>query len=162
MIQSSRQVVVQVDDSRLTASVEPAAVSAPAAVLYVLGVVAAFATTWATFRYVAPPSRLIGAAAVAVVLIVVGMLLTRVRRPERPSLQAARRAPAAWVVGIAAAVAASLLVLAPRIPTTVWSTLLFLLIEAAAVSAIAMWSRRPDWGDSQILALAAGALFAYA
>jgi hypothetical protein len=30
------------------------------------------------------------------------------------------------------------------------------------VSAITVWSRRPGWGDSQILALAAGALFAYA
>jgi hypothetical protein len=132
------------------------------AAVYVLGVVAAFATTWATFRYVAPPSRLIGAAIVAVVLIIVGMLLTRVRPPERPSLQSARRAPAAWVVGLGAAVAASLLVLAPRLPTTVWKTLIFLLIEAAAVIAITMWSRRPGWGNSQILALAAGALFAYA
>ena len=43
-----------------------------------------------------------------------------------------------------------------------WRTLIFLLIEAAAVIAITMWSRRPGWGDSQILALAAGALFAYA
>jgi hypothetical protein len=37
----------------------------------------------------------------------------------------------------------------------VWRTLIFLLIEAAAVIAITMWSRRPGWGDSQILALAA-------
>jgi hypothetical protein len=125
------------------------------AMVYVLGVVAAFATTWATFRYVAPPSRLIAAAIVAVVLIIVGMLLTRVRRPERPNSEAARRAPAAWVVGIAAAVAASLLVLAPRLHAPVWRTLIFLLIEAAAVIAITMWSRRPGWGDSQILALAA-------
>jgi hypothetical protein len=132
------------------------------AVVYVLGVVATAVTTWAVFRYIAPPSRLIGATVVAVVLIIVGMLLTRARRPEHSSLQAARRAPAAWVVGIAAAVAASLLVLAPRIPTTVWSTLIFLLIEAVAVIAITMWSRRPGWGDMQILALAAGALFAYA
>jgi hypothetical protein len=132
------------------------------AVVYVLGAFAAFATTWATFRYVASPSRLIGAAIVAVVVIILGMLLTRVRRPERPNPEVARRAPAAWVVGIAAAVAASVLVLAPRLHATVWRTLIFLLIEAPAVIAITMWSRRPGWGDSQILALAAGALFAYA
>ena len=128
------------------------------AIVYVLGVAATAVTTWAVFRYMAPPSRLIGAALVAAVLIIVGMLLTKVRRPERSSLQAARRTPAAWVVGIAAAVAASLLVLVPRIPSTVWSTLIFLLVEAAAVIAITLYSRRPGWGDRQILALAAGAL----
>jgi hypothetical protein len=133
-----------------------------AAVVYVLGVVATAVTTWLVFKYVAPPSRLIGAAVIAVVLIIVGVLLTRIRHTEPPNLQAARRAPAAWVVGIAAAVAASLLVLAPRIPSTVWSTLIFLLVEATAVIAINLYSRRPGWGDSQILALAAGALFAYA
>jgi hypothetical protein len=35
------------------------------------------------------------------------------------------------------------------------------LVEAAAV-AITVWFRRVGWGDSQILALAAGALFAHA
>ena len=40
--------------------------------------------------------------------------------------------------------------------------LTFLVIEAAAVITITRWSRRPGWGDRQILALAAGALFAYA
>jgi hypothetical protein len=36
------------------------------------------------------------------------------------------------------------------------------IVEAAAVIAITLWSRRSGWGNSQILALAAGALFAYA
>jgi hypothetical protein len=48
-----------------------------------------------------------------------------------------------------------------RLPTAVGGTLTFLLIEAAAI-AITAWSRRPGWGDRQILALAAGSLFAYA
>ena len=39
---------------------------------------------------------------------------------------------------------------------------IFLLVEAAAVITITVWPRRPGWGDRQILALAAGALFAYA
>jgi hypothetical protein len=132
------------------------------AAIYVLGVAATALATWATFRYVAPPSRLIAAAVVAVVLVVVGLLLIRVQRPERHSHQAGRHAPATWVVGIAAVVAASVLMLAPRIPSDAVSTPIFLLVEAAAVIAITVWSRRPGWGDRQILALAAGALFAYA
>jgi hypothetical protein len=131
-------------------------------VVYVLGVVAAFATTWVVYRYVAPPSRLIGAAVVTVVLIIAGLLLTRVRRPDRAAVEASRPAPAAWVVGIAAAVAASLVVLTPHLPTALWRTLTILVIEAAAVIMITLWSGRPGWGDRQILALAAGSLFAYA
>ena len=132
------------------------------AVVYVLGVVAAFATTWATFRYVAPPSRLIGAAVVAVIFIVAGVLLTIAPRRKLPGVQASRPAPAAWVVGIASALAASIVVLTPHLPTAVWRTLTILVIEAAAVITITLWSRGPGWGDRQILALAAGALFAYA
>jgi hypothetical protein len=37
-----------------------------------------------------------------------------------------------------------------------------LVIEAVAVIVITIWWRRPGWGDRQILALGAGALFAYA
>ena len=116
----------------------------------------------ATFRYVAPPSRLIGAAVVAVILIVAGVLLTTAPRRKLPGVQASRPAPAAWVVGIASALAASIVVLTPHLPTAVWRTLTILVIEAAAVITITLWSRRPGWGDRQILALAAGALFAYA
>ena len=52
--------------------------------------------------------------------------------------------------------------MAPWIPNAIGSTLTFLVIEAAAVITITRWSRRPGWRDRQILALAAGALFAYA
>lgn len=131
-------------------------------VVYVIGVVAASATTWVVYRYVAPPSRLIGAAVVAVILIIAGVLLTKKRRGERPGLEASRPAPVPWVVGIAAAVAASIVVLTPDLPGAVWRSLTILVIELAAVIMITLWSRRPGWGDRQILALAAGALFAYA
>jgi hypothetical protein len=130
--------------------------------VYVIGVVAAFATTWVVYRYVASPSRLIGAAVVAVVLIVAGVLLTRVRCPERSGLEASRPAPAAWVVVGAAAVAASLVVITPHLPGAVWRTLTILVIELVGLITITLWSRRLGWGDRQILALAAGALFAYA
>jgi hypothetical protein len=132
------------------------------AVVYVLGVVAAAITTWLTFPYLAPPSRLIGAAIVAIALIIAGLLLIRRRRPERPAAQASRRPPAAWLVGIVSAIAASIVVIAPQLPTAVLRTLTILVVEAAAVVTITLWSRRPGWGDRQILALAAGALFAYA
>ena len=130
--------------------------------LYVLGVVATFAVTWAEYRYVASAGRLIGAAIIAVILIIAGMLLTSLRRSSQAGIQASRPAPRAWIVGIFAAVAASILVVAPWIPNAIESTLTFLVIEAAAVITITRWSRRPGWRDRQILALAAGALFAYA
>jgi hypothetical protein len=132
------------------------------AALYVLGLGAAFGTTWLEYRYVASSSRLIGAAVVAVILIIASMLLTTARRRQRTAAQTSRQAPAAWAVGIAAAVGASIIVIAPHLPTAALRTLTILLVEAAAVIAILVWSRRSGWGDRQILALAAGALFAYA
>jgi hypothetical protein len=80
----------------------------------------------------------------------------------RPAPQPSRPAPAPWVVGIAAAVATSILVVASHVPTAAGSTLTFLLTEAAAVAAIAVWSRRPGGSQLHVLALAAAALFAYA
>jgi hypothetical protein len=132
------------------------------AVLYLLGVVAAFAITWLQYRYVSQPSHLMSAAVLAVILIIAGIVLTNAGRAARPSGQTSRRAPGAWLVGIVAALAASILVIAPQLPTAALRTLTILVVEAAAVIAIMLWSRRPGWGDWQILALAAGALFAYA
>ncbi|MFL6045832.1 MAG: hypothetical protein ACJ72M_12020 [Propionibacteriaceae bacterium] len=51
------------------------------AVLYVLGLAAAFGTTWLEYRYVASPVHLIGAALIAMILIIVGMLLATLWRP---------------------------------------------------------------------------------
>lgn len=132
------------------------------AVLYVLGLLAAFGTTWLEYRYVASPVHLIGVALVTLILIIAGMLLTKRRRPVHPATQASGRAPAAWLVSVASAVAASIVVLTPHLPTAALRTMTILIIEAAAVIAITLWSRRPGWGDKQVLALAAGALFAYA
>lgn len=132
------------------------------AVLYILGVLATFAGIWASYRYVASPANLIGAAVIAVILIIAGILLTH-RRPSRPDTgKTSRPAPSAWIVGIFAATAASILVIAPWIPSAAGSTLTFWVIEAVAVIMITVWSRRLGWGDRQILALAAGALIAYA
>ena len=132
------------------------------AVVYVLGVVAAFATTWGDLplrRAAESSDRRSGRRS----------HLDRRRRAadnraasQAPRCPGVRPAPAAWVVGIASAPAASIVVLTPHLPTAVWRTLTILVIEAAAVITITLWSRRPGWGDKQILALAAGALFAYA
>jgi hypothetical protein len=130
--------------------------------LYGLGIAATVAATRATYPYVAPTSRLAGAALVALVLVLVGARLTTRRPVPRPAPQRSRPAPAPWVVGTAAAVATSILVVASRVPTAAGSTLTFLLTEAVAVAAIAVWSRRSGWGQLHVLALAAAALFAYA
>jgi hypothetical protein len=94
--------------------------------------------------------------------VLAGILLTHRRPSRRPSGQTSRPAPSPWIVGIFAAIAASILVVAPWIPTAAGSTLTFLVIEGLALITITVWSRRPGWGDRQILALTAGALFAYA
>jgi hypothetical protein len=107
-------------------------------------------------------SRLVGAALVAVVLVAIGARLTIRRQAPHPAPQGSRPAPAAWVVGIAAAVATSILVVAAQVPTAAGSTLTFLLTEGVAVAAIAVWSRRSGWSQPHVLALAAAALFAYA
>jgi drug/metabolite transporter (DMT)-like permease len=52
--------------------------------------------------------------------------------------------------------------MASRVPTAAGSTLTFLLTEAVAVAAVAVWSRRPGWSQLHVLVLAAAALFAYA
>jgi hypothetical protein len=85
---------------------------------------------------VAPSRRLIVATIVAVILIIAGLLLTTRRRSERPAAQSARRSPGAWVVGIASAVAASLVVITPYLPTALLRTLTILVVEAAAVIAV--------------------------
>jgi hypothetical protein len=87
------------------------------AVLYLLGVLGTFARTWASYRYVAPTADLIGAAVIVVILIIAGILLTHRRTSRRPAGQASRPAPSAWIVGILAAIAASVVVVAPWIPT---------------------------------------------
>ena len=127
-------------------------------VLYALGVAATAVATFATYRYVAPASQLIGAAAVAVILTVVGVRLPA----RRPRPEGRRPAPPAWVVGAFAGVAASVLVVASTVPGAVGSTLTFLVVEAAATVTVVIWSRRSGWGDRQVLALVAAALFAYA
>lgn len=136
-------------------------------VLYVLGVTGAAVTTFATYRYVASPGLLFGTAAVAAVLIAVGVRLAArtapTVRPTRPSgPDGRRRAPSPWVIGPLAAIGTSVLVLAPSVPGAVGSTATFLTVEVVAAVAVTIWSRRPGWGDRQILALTAAALFAYA
>jgi hypothetical protein len=68
--------------------------------LYVLGVVATFAVTWAEYRYVASAGRLIGAAIIAVILIIAGMLLTKLRRSSQAGIQASRPAPSSRTPGM--------------------------------------------------------------
>jgi hypothetical protein len=150
-----------VPDRRTTPWLRPCGLVA-VAVLYGLGVAATVVVTQATYPYVAPTSRLVGAALAAAVLVLVGARLTARRPAPRPAPQPSPPAPAAWVVGIAAAVAASILVVAAHVPTAAGNTLTFLLTEAAAVAAIAVWSRRSGWSQRHVLALAAAALFAYA
>jgi hypothetical protein len=99
--------------------------------------------TWLQYRYVSQPSHLMSAAVLAVILIIAGVVLTNAGRAARPSGQTSRRAPGAWLVGIVAALAASILVIAPQPPTAVLPTLTILVVEAAAVIAIMLWSRRP-------------------
>ncbi|HEY9470727.1 MAG TPA: hypothetical protein VIQ76_14050, partial [Propionibacteriaceae bacterium] len=51
-------------------------------------------------QYVASAGRLIGAAIIAVILIIAGMLLTRLRRSSQAGIQASRPAPSSRTPGM--------------------------------------------------------------
>lgn len=130
-------------------------------VLYLLGISATAVTTGMSYGFAASPLQLLGAAAVAAALVLVAVVLGA-RRRSCPSPRMLRRAPSPWAVGIAAAAATSILVLAPDLPQPVISSATYLVVESVAIVAIVVWSRRSDWGAHHVLALAAAALFAYA
>jgi hypothetical protein len=105
-------------------------------------------------RFMATPAQFLGTAA-AVVLLVIAAFRLR----ERPPL--AGTAPGPLPVGAAALVTATLFLQTER-PPGWWSATAAAGLIVLAWAAVARWSRQGGWGPPHRLALAGGALLAYA
>ncbi|MFI9202332.1 DUF998 domain-containing protein [Streptomyces sp. NPDC053048] len=105
-------------------------------------------------RFVATPWQLGGTALAVVALVVAAFRLP----PARPRAGAA---PAPWAAGAGALVAGSLFLVTEFLPGW-WGFAVAVGLTAVAVAWGTRWSRRADWGPRHRLALASGALLAYA
>ena len=83
--------------------------------------------------------------------------------PRRPPTPIAGVAPDPWLVGASSLVAASLFLGATLAIDRGWLLIvIYLVIYASTIAVVANWARRAGWGPPHILALAGGALLAYA
>lgn len=125
-------------------------------VLFALGALAFFAGTYAEERFMASGPQLLGTAVVVVAVIVAAFAVGRDSGPvdDRP-------APEPWRVGVVALVAASAFKAGIYVPG--WLSLAgWIALFAAMAALVTQWSRREGWGSPHRLALAGGALLAYA
>jgi hypothetical protein len=125
--------------------------------LFVFGVVATTAFTLQGDPFLASPAQLAASAVLCVVLIAVAFALRPSARPAR----APGSVPSFWLVGAVALGACSAFLLVPN--TWGWGAVgAYLVLELAALAAVAQWSRRASWDGRHRLALAGGATLAYA
>ena len=117
--------------------------------------------------------QLIGAGVIIVAIIVVGLRLPRRTTDATPR---PGRAPSPWVAGAFALIAGTVFVLlyavdptglspwlAEAIPLPAWlSVILYLALFATAATVVVRWSGRAGWSQAHRLALAGGAMLAYA
>jgi hypothetical protein len=128
------------------------------AILFIFGALATAFGTYAQSRFIAPAPQL-----VAVVVVTVASIVVAFNLPRRPPAPSAGVAPDPWLVGASSLVAASLFLGAGMAIGAGWPlVVIYLAIDAATIAVVANWSRRAGWGPPHILALAGGALLAYA
>jgi len=123
-------------------------------VLFVLGAFLIFDDHRQTTGFLAPAPQLIGTVVVTLALVAAAFAVGR-----RPRPAADRRAPNAWLVGVAALAASSLFFARPE--SWVGFAMGVALVAVMAV-VVAGWSRRAGWGAAHRLALAGGTLLTYA
>jgi hypothetical protein len=115
-------------------------------------------------HFSAPALALVGAALMAVVLVVLALFLL----PRSFAVAAGRGIPAPWVVGLMAWVAGilffALQVFFPAMPAIapLLPILLYVGLYAGMGRLIWRWATTVGWSDQHVLALAAGALLTYA
>ena len=125
-----------------------------ASVLFVVGSLATFASSYAADHFLAPWPAL-----VVVLLVVVALIAVALRLPRRTA-RLASAAPSPWLVFIAALAVGAVFILGFRLPT--WIAVAVLVVDfVAATAAVLTWSRRVGWGDRHRLGLVAGALLTY-
>lgn len=125
------------------------------AVVFALGSFAIFYGIWEEERFIASPGQRLGALALITAIVLTAFSIGR--RSRDPIDRPAPRYP--WRVGVVAFVAAWLYFL---VPTNWLGAVLAVAVIAAAAVVFGRLSRRPGWGPEHRLALAAGALMAYA
>ncbi len=143
------------------------------AILYVLGLLVSFFGTLSTNHFVASAPQFVGTGIAAIVIVGVGILLGRREAPSRS--QTAGKAPSPWLVGVVSLIAGSLFLLiyaADPTGLSPWlaglhlspwlATVLYLLLYVGIAALVSYWSHRSGWSEAHRLALAGGALLAYA
>jgi hypothetical protein len=128
------------------------------ALLFVFGSVVTMLGTYAQARFIAPAPQLVASVVAIAVLIAIAFAL-----PRRPPAPIAGVAPDPWLVGASSLVAASFFLGATLAIDRGWLlVVIYLVTYAVVIAVVANWSRRAGWGPPHILALAGGALLAYA
>ncbi|HEX2299674.1 MAG TPA: hypothetical protein VHH34_14370 [Pseudonocardiaceae bacterium] len=127
-------------------------------VLYVLGVVSIAFVTYQSERFVASVPQLAGAVVAVVVLIA---LAFRIGSPGRAGTAGA--VPSPWLVGTLALLTSSLFLGLSLVSRGSWLIVaIYLGLYALVSGLVTTWARRAGWTDVHRLALAGGALMAYA
>jgi hypothetical protein len=129
------------------------------AVVFVLGATVIFQDQ--TRQFLATVPQMAGTVAVTAALVTAAFAVGR--RPSsaagRPWHAVDRPAPRPWLVAAVALVAANLFFVRPES----WlGVAIGMVLVAATTVVVARWSRRPGWSNAHRLALAGGALTAYA
>ncbi|HEV7826244.1 MAG TPA: hypothetical protein VGP02_15195 [Mycobacteriales bacterium] len=127
-----------------------------AAVLFAVGAVVTAMGTYTETRFLASPAQLTGTV-VAVAGCVVAAFAAGRLRPAAED----RAAPGPWPVGALTFGAGSLFLLLGHRPG--WAAAGgYVVLYAVVTAAVLRWSRRTGWGAPHVLALAGGAVLAYA
>jgi hypothetical protein len=128
------------------------------AVAFLLGATVIFQDQ--TEQFLATVPQMAGTVAVTAALVTAAFAVGRPRSAaDRPRPPADRPAPRPWLVAAVALVAANLFFVRPES----WlGVAIGVVLVAVTAVVVARWSRRPGWSDAHRLALAGGALTAYA
>jgi hypothetical protein len=126
------------------------------AVLFVLGSALIFSGTYSQEHFIATTPQLLGVVASVVSLIAIAFVV------GQPRIRTARAAPQPWRVGVIAFIVASSF-MGARYLLSDWPIVAaYLLIFGLVTVLVVRWSGRIGWGPAHRLALAGGALLAYA
>ena len=108
------------------------------------------------------PFRASGRQLVSAAILCMAVIAAAFRLPRWPAVKTAHSAaPSPWLAGGAALAAGSIFLLIPK--QWAWATVaLYALLDVTMIVLVSRWSRAPNWGQLQRLALAGGAALAYA
>jgi len=127
------------------------------AVVHLLGIGVVFWATYAEEHFLASPAQLGG-----VSLVIVGLVVLAFRVGREPRAPLPGRAPAPWLVGLAALAVTSLYWGPVSLEWNEWvSVVLWCVLVVVGILLISRWSRQDGWDARHIFALAAGSTLTY-